>query len=222
MTDTAVAYPEYTDGTNVLPQSPVPRPLLSFPGQRSTNYAQQLGKRADSAAQETCILKNATNRATKFTRRTKLRRPPLPTTTRKEFLLQVAGITAAPLTLAAQPSAASPKVLTVVAHPDDEYAFAATVYRITNELGGSVDQLVLTNGEGGFRYSRLAEAYYGLPLTREDIGRSRLPAIRKDETLRAGRILGIRHHWFLHQKDARFTLDGDEAFKGIWDVNASR
>ena len=168
-------------------------------------------------------MKNATNRATKFTRRRNCRTSSArPTTTRKEFLLQVAGITAAPLTLAAQPSAASPKVLIVVAHPDDEYAFAATVYRITNELGGSVDQLVLTNGEGGFRYSRLAEAYYGLPLTREDIGRSRLPAIRKDETLRAGRILGIRHHWFLHQKDARFTLDGDEAFKGIWDVNAIR
>ena len=116
----------------------------------------------------------------------------------------------------------APKILIVVAHPDDEYTFAATVYRITNELGGTVDQLVLTNGEGGFRYSRLAEAYYGLPLTREDVGRSRLPAIRKDETLRAGRILGIRHHWFLDQKDARFTLDGDEAFTGIWDVDSIR
>ena len=168
-------------------------------------------------------MKHATSRATKFSRRQPCRRSSasrIPT--RKEFLLRVAGMTVAPATLAAQPSAAAPKVLIVVAHPDDEYAFAATVYRITKELGGSVDQLVLTNGEGGFRYSRLAEAYYGLPLTREEIGRSRLPAIRKDETLRAGRILGIRHHWFLDQKDARFTLDGDEAFKGIWDVNSIR
>ena len=60
----------------------------------------------------------------------------------------------------AQSAAGAPKILIVVAHPDDEYAFAATVYRIIDELGGTVDQLVLTNGEGGFRYSRLAEAYY--------------------------------------------------------------
>lgn len=140
-------------------------------------------------------------------------------TTRGEFVLQVAAMMAAPIALA---SVAPPKVLIVVAHPDDEYAFAATVYRITTELNGQVDQLVLTNGEGGYRYSRLAETYYGLPLTREEVGRSRLPEIRKNETLRAGRILGIKRHWFLDQKDARFTLDGNEAFTGIWDVKAIR
>lgn len=144
------------------------------------------------------------------------------TTSRKEFLLQVAGIAALTPVVASADVPAKPRVLIVVAHPDDEYAFAATLYRITKELGGTADQLVLTNGEGGFRYSRLAEAFYGLPLTREDVGRAQLPAIRKEETLRAGRILGIRKHWFLDQKDARFTLDSREAFTGIWDLKAIR
>ncbi len=115
-----------------------------------------------------------------------------------------------------------PRVLIIVAHPDDEYAFAATVYRITREFGGTVDQVVLTNGEAGYRYSRLAESVYNASLTDERVGRSKLPAIRREETLRAGRILGIRHHWFFEQKDARFTLNGNEAFDGIWNVLAIR
>jgi hypothetical protein len=67
------------------------------------------------------------------------------------------------------------KVLAVVAHPDDEYAFAATTYRIARELGGIVDQVVITNGEAGYRYSVLAEQIYGLQLTDEKIGRANLP-----------------------------------------------
>jgi hypothetical protein len=59
-----------------------------------------------------------------------------------------------------------------------------------------------------------------MELTREDVGRKYLPAIRKEETLRAGKILGIRHHYFLDQKDARFTLDGNEAFAHLWDTAA--
>ena len=106
---------------------------------------------------------------------------------RKEFLLQFAGVATAS-TAQADDVRRGPKVLIVVAHPDDEYTFAATVYRMTKELGGIVDQLILTNGEGGYRYSRLAEAYYGLALTREEVGRAHLPEIRKQETLRAGRI----------------------------------
>jgi N-acetylglucosamine malate deacetylase 2 len=51
----------------------------------------------------------------------------------------------------------TPRVLIVVAHPDDESCFAATVYQITHNLGGTVDQLLITNGEGGYRYSLLAE-----------------------------------------------------------------
>lgn len=105
-----------------------------------------------------------------------------------------------------------------MAHPDDEYAFAATAYRITHELSETVDQMVLTNGEGGYRYSQLAEAVYGEPLTVESVGRSALPAIRRDETIRAGRLLGLRHQWLLEQKDSSFNLDGSEAFRGLWDT----
>jgi N-acetylglucosamine malate deacetylase 2 len=110
-----------------------------------------------------------------------------------------------------------PKVLLVVAHPDDEYNCAATTYRIARELGGTVDEVVVTNGEGGYRYSFLAERIYGLQLTREEVGRSHLPAIRKQESLRAGRILGIRHHYFLNQKDQQFTVD-PEVGNGAWNV----
>ena len=48
-------------------------------------------------------------------------------------------------------------MLLVVAHPDDEYAFAATAYRIGKELGGTVDQVIIADGAGGYRYSSLAE-----------------------------------------------------------------
>ncbi|HEX8925375.1 MAG TPA: hypothetical protein VF786_06255, partial [Terriglobales bacterium] len=44
----------------------------------------------------------------------------------------------------------SPRMLIVVAHPDDESCFAATVYEVTHNLGGTVEQLVITNGEGGY------------------------------------------------------------------------
>lgn len=81
-----------------------------------------------------------------------------------------------------------------MAHPDDEYYFAATTYRTAVELHGVVDQLVITNGEGGFHYSSLAEPYYHKTLTTEAVGRKELPAIRKEETLNAGRILGIQNH----------------------------
>src|SRR5271170_4231314 len=113
------------------------------------------------------------------------------------------------------------KVLAVVAHPDDEYAFAATTYRIARELGGTVDQVVISNGEAGFRYSILAEQTYGLRLTDEQVGRANLPEIRKQEALAAGHILGIRQHHFLDQKDAAFTLDIEEA-ESVWDKKAVR
>ena len=120
---------------------------------------------------------------------------------------------------AAQPPtlpAAPPKVLLVVAHPDDEYYVAATVYRIASELGGTVDQVVITNGEAGFHYAQLAEKFYGVSLTNERDGRAHLPAIRKEETRRAGRILGIRNHYFLGEQDNRFGLDAEEALSHVW------
>jgi LmbE family N-acetylglucosaminyl deacetylase len=113
-------------------------------------------------------------------------------------------------------SAAPPRVLIVVAHPDDEFCFAATVYEITHNLGGTVDQLVITNGEGGYRYSLLAESFYGVALTDEAIGRAAMPEIRKRELLEAGRILGISNHFFLDQLDLRYTQDIEEVLKQHW------
>lgn len=111
---------------------------------------------------------------------------------------------------------AAPRVLIVVAHPDDESCFAATTYRIAKELGGTVDQLVITNGEGGYRYSLLANKIYNLDLTNEEVGRKYLPDIRKQELLNAGRILGVRDHFFLDQPDPGYTQDVQAAF-AAWD-----
>jgi N-acetylglucosamine malate deacetylase 2 len=108
------------------------------------------------------------------------------------------------------------RVLLVVAHPDDEYEVAGTVYRISKELSGTVDQVIITDGEAGYRYSSLAAPYYGVDLTNEAIGRARLPGIRKEEARRAGRILGIQRQWFLNEKDERFTLDAAESLHDSW------
>jgi N-acetylglucosamine malate deacetylase 2 len=118
------------------------------------------------------------------------------------------------------PSAAAlpppPRVLIVVAHPDDESCFAATVYEITHNLGGVVDQMVITNGEGGYRYSLLAEPVYGVALTDEAVGRAALPEIRKRELLEAGRVLGIANHFFLDERDVRYTQDIEEVLGEHW------
>jgi N-acetylglucosamine malate deacetylase 2 len=137
--------------------------------------------------------------------------------TRRAFgVVALSAIGAVPL-LAKVP----PRVLVVVAHPDDEYHFAVTIFRIVHELGGTVDQLVITNGEGGYKYSTIAEVVYGAPLTEESTGRNRLPEIRKQETLAAGRILGIRQHFFLDQKDAGYTLSAADTL-AAWDTTSIR
>ena len=119
----------------------------------------------------------------------------------------------------AQPSSQPIKVLVVVAHPDDETAMAATIYKITHEQGGIVDQAVITNGEAGYKYSLLAESYYNLKLTDEKIGRENLPRIRKQELMNAGKIIGIRNHYFFDQKDAHYGLDVREPLDTTWNVN---
>jgi len=111
-----------------------------------------------------------------------------------------------------------PRVLVVVAHPDDETAAAATIYKITHELSGLVDQCVITNGEGGYKYSTLAESYYGLELTDETIGRANLPRIRKQELMNAGKIIGTHNIYFLDQKDAHYGLDEHEPLDTSWNV----
>jgi len=125
---------------------------------------------------------------------------------------------------AAEPSSDQPsrdgapiKVLLVNAHPDDESESAALVYRITHESGGVVDQVVVTNGEGGHQYAALAEAYYRLPLTTTGARRELLGQIRREELMRASRILGIRHNYFLDQRDTGVTLHPDDAL-AAWDI----
>jgi len=104
------------------------------------------------------------------------------------------------------------KGLLVVAHPDDESECAAFVYRITHELGGIVDQVVVTNGEGGNEYSAPAQAYYRSSLD-EETWRRQLGRIRRRELFEAGRILGIRNHYFLDQTDSGLTLESDDGFR---------
>ena len=130
--------------------------------------------------------------------------------TRKQFRLSMGLAASHAAEAAPEAPPGRPKVLLVVAHPDDEYTFAATVYRLAKELHRTVDQVVITNGEACYRYSQLAEQFYNASLTNEHVGRSRLPAIRRRETLAAGRVPGIRDHQFLKQKDSRFTLDASE------------
>lgn len=108
------------------------------------------------------------------------------------------------------------RALLVVAHPDDESEMAGTIYRITKELSGVVDQVIISDGEGGFRYSSLAGRYYGADLANEPVGRALLPRIRRDEARRAGRILGIRRQWFLNERDDHFTLNVEEVLQKSW------
>lgn len=123
---------------------------------------------------------------------------------------------AAPAALAQLPT--GPRVLIVDAHPDDESAFAATVYKITHDLNGRVDLLLVTNGEAGYKYSTLAEAIYGVELTEEKVGREYLPTIRKRETMAAGKIVGIENFYFLDQKDNWYTQNVDSVLHYVWDV----
>src|ERR1041384_8035313 len=130
------------------------------------------------------------------------------------IVLVIACLLAAHIALAQD----TPRVLIVIAHPDDESTFAATIYKITKELHGVADLFLVTNGEGGYKYSTLAEAYYGKELTDEKVGREFLPQIRKQELQNAGRIIGIRNFSFMDQKDAHYGLDEREPLDTSWHV----
>jgi LmbE family N-acetylglucosaminyl deacetylase len=141
------------------------------------------------------------------------------------FAILILTARAAPQSLSAKGTEAGPpdlRVLLVVAHPDDEYEMAGTVYRITKELSGRVDQLIITDGEAGYHYSSLAEQYYGVKLTDESDGRKQLPRIRREEARRAARILGIEHQWFLNEMDEHFTLDPREVLEKSWNQDRVR
>jgi len=115
-------------------------------------------------------------------------------------------------------SSGGPRVLVVDAHPDDEGAFAGAIYKIHHDLHGTVDLVVITDGEGGYKYSTLAEPYYNRNLTDEKIGRKYLPAIRQEEMERAGKIIGLHHIYFLKQRDNRYTLDPHEVLDSNWNI----
>lgn len=113
----------------------------------------------------------------------------------------------------------------VTAHPDDDAVFAATNYKIVHDLGGTVDLALVTNGEGGYKYSTLAESIYGLELTDEVIGREHLPGIRQKELEKGGAIVGIRNYYYLNQKDHRYITSADirEVLdSNIWDTDYVR
>jgi LmbE family N-acetylglucosaminyl deacetylase len=134
--------------------------------------------------------------------------------------LAVALAVQAPTPAAAAPGdREGPRVLLVTAHPDDDALFGGTVYKISHRLAGKVDLALITNGEGGYKYSVLAEPIYHLELTDEAIGRQYLPGIRKRELMAGGAIVGIRNYFFLDQPDHGFTTSWDDVRRG-WDVAA--
>lgn len=111
-----------------------------------------------------------------------------------------------------------PRVLLVTAHPDDEAFFAVTLYRLARERRVLIDVLVVTSGEGGYRYAALAEPIYGARLTDPEVARERLPAIRRAELAEALRVLGAREHLVLGEPDAGFSLDPGPFVDGsAWD-----
>jgi N-acetylglucosamine malate deacetylase 2 len=114
------------------------------------------------------------------------------------------------------------RALVVIAHPDDESILAVTLYKLAKEHDGRVDLFVITDGEAGFKYATLAEAYYNCRLTNAEDGRKRLPAIRRQELKRAGKILGVSHYYFAHQRDDKYCTDEKDALDSCWNVPAVR
>ena len=114
-----------------------------------------------------------------------------------------------------------PRVLCVFAHPDDETTVAGALYKTATFLDGTVDMVLITNGEGGFKYSTLAEDIYELELTLEEVGRAHLPRIRREEMLDGCALLGVHQVHFLRQTDHRYTQDPLEVLgpdADVWDL----
>lgn len=110
-----------------------------------------------------------------------------------------------------------PKILLVTAHPDDDAIYSATVFKTTHLLDGVADLAIMTNGEGGYKYSTLGNYIYGRELDREEVGRAYLPGIRKKEVMAGGRIVGIRNYYFLDRVDDEFSLDVERPLQK-WDT----
>lgn len=137
----------------------------------------------------------------------------------KKYLLGILLILANPV-FAQSPLDYQPKILLVTAHPDDDAIFSATVWKTTKLLGGTVDLALLTNGEGGYRYSTLGNYVYGLELDKEEVGRAHLPTIRKKELIAGGDVVGIRNYFFFDQQDFYYTQDVEETLEK-WDTEFS-
>ncbi|MDZ7691242.1 MAG: PIG-L family deacetylase [Balneolaceae bacterium] len=126
-------------------------------------------------------------------------------------------ITCPQITATAQQLDYEPKVLLVTAHPDDDAIYAATVFKTTHLLNGKVDLAIMTNGEGGYRYSTLGNYIYGKQLDKEEVGRAYLPGIRKKEVMAGGDIVGIRNYYFFEERDKQYTEDIKKALEP-WDT----
>jgi N-acetylglucosamine malate deacetylase 2 len=113
------------------------------------------------------------------------------------------------------------KVLLVVAHPDDESECAAAIYKITHELGGIVDQVIVTDGRSGVEYSGPGNAFYHGYAVSERIDLKRLARIRRKEARRVARVLRIRNQYFFAQPDTGFTFDPGDGFRA-WDLPGLR
>lgn len=102
---------------------------------------------------------------------------------------------------------ASPRILCIVAHPDDEISFAGTLYKASTALGAACDVLTITNGEAGYKYSTLAERLYGLELTDPEIGRKYLPEIRLRELKTGLSYLAVHKLYVLKERDDGYSKD---------------
>lgn len=86
--------------------------------------------------------------------------------------------------------AQAPKVLIVTAYPDDESRFLVVVFKITHEMNGSADLVLLTDASGGFN-GMVASSYFGMDMLDSAVGRKlngddRLGEVKKlFEALRA-------------------------------------
>jgi LmbE family N-acetylglucosaminyl deacetylase len=94
-----------------------------------------------------------------------------------------------------------------------------TVFKITQELKGTVDMAVMTDGGGGFADSQLGAMYYKLNLTDSVTARNHLPLIRKQEILDAAKIMGMRNIYFMEQPDDWYTTDPTPYISGKnWNI----
>ena len=134
------------------------------------------------------------------------------------FLFSIFYLLSSPSSPAQNKADTAIHALVVIAHPDDESSCSVTLYKITHQLHGTVDLVCITNGEAGYKYSTLAEDYYGLALTDPEVGRANLPRIRKQELMNAGHILGIRNIYFLDQKDDKYGLNPHAPLDTFWNV----